>query len=235
MKKTLLLFLLISSSACSSLYTQENVFTAGFRYRPIFPSAVFKTGAQTFFQNSICFSVAQKSGYNAGMIIRRGITRQFSFETGIGYTKRNFLLSITDAAFSGKSDFTIIAYEIPAEALIFLRITDKLFMNTSLGLSTDIYPTDISTQGTYFRHSSRCHSTFQFAALASLGFEYRTSKIGYFYFGSSYHQPFSYFYSSAILYLPKQELAKIKLAGNFIAIDFRYYFHEEALKIKKIN
>jgi hypothetical protein len=117
--------------------------------------------------------------------------------------------------------------------MIFLRVAEKLYMTTSLGLSLDMYATNITTHNSYFRHYSRYHSTFQLGALASLGFEYRTVKSGYFYLGSSYHQPFSYFYSSTILYQPKQEIARFKLVGNFIAIDLRYYFHEDPMKPKK--
>jgi hypothetical protein len=226
---TILVFVFVFSKS----FSQENIFTAGFQYRPIFPSEFFKTGANTISQNKIDFSISQKIGYNTGMIIRRGFTKQLSFETGINYTKRNFSLSITDTTFTDKSGFTIIGYEIPVQGMIFLRMADKIYMSTSLGLSLDMYATPITTHDTYFRHYSRYHSIFQFAALASLGFEYRSVKSGYFYLGSSYHQPFSYFYLSSILYEPKQEIARIKLAGNFIAIDFRYYFHEDPMKPKK--
>jgi hypothetical protein len=233
MKKTFLILTLAFQSGCMRSIAQQNIFTAGFQFRPIFPSELFKTGANTLTQNGITFSIAQKPGYNAGMIIRRGLTKQLSFETAINYTKRNFSLSISDTLFTGKSNFTIIGYEIPLQGMIFLRVAEKLYMTTSLGLSMDMYATNITTHDSYFRHYSRYHSIFQFGALASLGFEYRTAKSGYFYFGSSYHQPFSYFFSSTILYQPKQEIASVELAGNFISIDFRYYFHEAPMKPKK--
>ena len=233
MKKKHFLLTLVQLCIFMHLLAQENIFTAGFQYRPIFPSEFFKTGTNTISQNKIDFSISQTVGYNAGMIIRRGLTKQLSFETGINYTKRHFSLSITDTTFTDKSNFTIIGYEIPVQGMIFLRMSEKIYMNTSLGLSLDMYATNITTHDAYFRHYSRYHSIFQFAALASLGFEYRTIKSGYFYIGSSYHQPFSYFYLSSIMYEPKQEIARIKLAGNFIAIDFRYYFHEDTMKPKK--
>lgn len=215
------------------LLAQENIFTAGFQYKPIFPSTFLSSDSKTLIQNNIAFTIAPKMGFSAGMVLRRGFKKGLSFETGINYTKRNFDLSITDTTFTGNSDFTIIAYEIPFQGLIFLRLADKLYMNSALGLSVDMYPTNISTRAEYFRHFSRRHGVFQFAALANLGFEYRTKKSGYFYFGASYHLPFSWFYESAIMYEPVTEIGRMKLSGTFLTLDLRYYFHEEPLKQKK--
>ena len=168
------------------------------------------------------------------MMIRRGFTKMFSIETGINYTKRNFNLLITDTTFQGKSDFKIVNYEIPLQGMIFMRLTKRIYMNTGLGLSADMYPTNVYTSDTaYFRHYSKHHGFLQVAALADLGFEYRTEKMGYFYLGSSYHLPFSYFYESAIRYDPKAETGHLKLSGSFLSVDIRYYFHEEPIRKKK--
>jgi len=172
-------------------------------------------------------------GYSAGMVLRRGYTKQLSMETGINFTKRNFSLSITDTTFTGKSGFTIIGYEIPIQGMVFLRLAERIYMNTALGLSMDMYASNIYTHDTYFRHFSKRHSIFQFAALANLGFEYRTKKSGYFYLGSSFHLPFSYFYTSSIIYESKQEIGRLKLSGTFLTLDLRYYFHEDPMKQKK--
>jgi len=216
----------------SFCFSQENIFTAGFQFKPIFPSAFFSTGTKTISQNGIDFSISQRFGFCAGMVLRRGFTKRFSFETGINYVKRNFNLNITDTTFTGKSDFTIIGYEIPVQGIIFLQLSKTIFMNASMGISCDMYPTNIATHDSYFKHNSLRHSLFQFSSLANLGYEYRTEKKGYFYLGASYHLPFNYFYLSTVNYLPNQEIAKIKLGGNYLTIDFRYYFHEDPLKPK---
>lgn len=215
------------------VFSQAQIFTAGFQYKPIFTSSFLGSDTKSIAVNTTDFSISQKNGYSAGMILRRGFTKQLSFETGINYTKRNFDLLITDTSFTGKSNFTIIAYEIPIQGLIFLRLSDKLYMNASLGISIDMYPSDIVTKDTYFKHYSIRHSLFQFAALANLGFEYRTEKSGYFYFGSSYHLPLSYIYSSSMMYNPTRDIGRLKLSGAFLTLDFRYYFHEDPLKPKK--
>ena len=213
---------------------QENIFTAGFQYKPIFASSFFSTGTKTISQNGIDFAVSQKFGYCAGMVLRRGFTKKISFETGINYVKRNFSLLITDSVSSRNSTFSIIGYEIPLQGLIFIRLGEKLYMNTSAGISVDMYPSNIYTQDTtYFKHFSTRHSYFQSSALANVGFEYRTAKRGYFYLGASYHLPFTYFYTSRIEYLPKKEIATMKLQGNYLTLDLRYFFHEEIMKPKK--
>ncbi len=233
MKKGALYGLLAAVFLSNSSFSQENIFTAGFQYKPIFSSAFFSTGTKTVTQNNIDFSITQRNGYCAGMIIRRGINKRFSFETGINYVKRNFDLDIKDTSFTGSSDFKIIGYEIPVQGLIFLQMSKKVFMNSSAGMSMDMYPSNIQTYGTYYGHNSSRHAVFQFSALANLGWEYRTEKSGYFYLGASYHLPLSWFYSSIVQYKPTKDVIRMKLGGNYLTLDFRYYFHEDPLKPKK--
>ena len=231
MKK--IFFISLSVLTSCICFSQENIFTAGFQYKPIFSSSLFNTVEKSITQNNINFSVSQKFGFCAGMVIRRGFTKRFSLESGINYVKRNYNLKIADTSFTGKSDFTIIGYEIPVLGLIYIRIAKKIFMNTSLGISWDMYPSNITTGDSYFKHTSTRHSLFQGAALANLGYEYRTEKSGYFYWGASYHLPFTEIFNSSITYEPKQEIAKLKIPGNYLTLDFRYFFHEEPLKQKK--
>lgn len=215
-----------------AISAQENIFTAGFQYRPMIVSSFFSDPKSSTI-NTIDFSISQKGGYSAGMILRRGFTRQLSFETGINYTKRNFNLEIRDTAFTGRSDFTIIGYEIPVQGMIFLRMAEKIYATTAFGVSMDMYPSNVATRDTYFRHYALRHSVFQFAALANLGAEYRTEKSGYFYLGASYHLPLSYFYLASVMYEPTRDISRMKLSGTFLTLDLRYYFHEEPLKHRK--
>ena len=178
-----LLCFCMSTGACA----QENIATAGFQYNPIIPGAFSRTGPQTITQNGIGYTITPQFGHSAGMIIRRGMTKLFSFETGINYTRRNYSLAI-DTTLTGKSDFTIIGYEIPVKLLIFFRLSENIFMNAGFGISTDMYVSDIQTSDSYFLNISRRHHIFQWAALADLGAEYRSKKSGYFYFGASYHK-----------------------------------------------
>ena len=230
--KYLFLFLAFSLSHFLT-FAQENIFTAGFQYRPIFPSEFFGAGTKSVLQKDINYSIGQKTGSSWGMIIRRGFTKRLSMDFGINYTKRNFGLRITDTTFTGKSDFKIICYEIPVQLLIFLHASEKGFLTSSMGMAWDMYPTNVLTQGTYFRNYSIRNSHFQIAALAGIGYEYRTKKDGFFYLGAGYHLPLSYAYLSSVTYKPINDIAHLKLGGNYLTLDFRYYFPAEKVKDKK--
>lgn len=196
-------------------------------------SSFFNTAKRSLTQNDIAFSVGQQSGYCAGMMIRRGFTKKYSMEFGINYVKRNYQLEIQDAAFTDKSTFTIIGYEIPVMGMIFLRLSEKIFMTTGFGWSFDMYPTNVATLDDYFKQYSQRHSLFQNAVLANLAYEFRTKKSGIFNIGASYHLPFTYIFISEIKYLPTNDITQMKQPGNYLTIDFRYFFHEDPMKPKK--
>ena len=101
-------------------------------------------------------------------------------------------------------------------------------MNNALGLSIDMFPSDVITSASYFLHSSRRTSFINPALLANLGFEYRTEKSGFFYVGASYHRPFSKFMSTKVKYDSNNKIAEAEtmLTGSYLTIDFRYFFPE---------
>ncbi len=228
----LFIFLLLSKVVNS----QDNVITVGIQYKPIFSSNFFNTGPEMSTVNGVNFEIAPKSGFCTGMIIRKGITKSVSFESGINYVKRNFNLNITDSAFSGDSEFSIIGYEIPVLGLIFIQLSDEIFMDVALGLSLDFYASDVRTNDYYFNHYSAYQSWFSPSVLANLGWEYRTEKSGYFYLGASYHRPFQSIYKSFVQYIPNpdpEDQAILNLQGNYLTLDLRYFFHSDPQKRKK--
>ena len=172
------------------------------------------------------------------MVIRRGFTNTISLESGINFVKRNFQIDVNDrdSAVNSTSGFGIVGYEIPVQGLIFIQLSDHIFMDVALGLSLDFYPSDIKTQEGYVAHYSARDSWFSTALLANLGWEYRTEKSGYFYVGASYHRPFDITYTSYIQYqnreLPYPE-AQMELLGNYLTLDLRYFFHSDPEKRKK--
>jgi len=233
----LLLFcILFPMVFCCNTNAQENVITAGVQFKPIFSSKFFETGPSESVDNNVKFNLKPGGGYCVGMVIRKGITNRISFESGINYVKRNYDLSITDSSNNRESDFSIIGYEIPLQGLVFIQLSDYIFMDAALGVSLDFYPSDIRTYDTYFNHYSARRSWFSPGLLANLGWEYRTEKIGYFYIGASYHRPFEYTYFSFIMY-PDDKIplaqSKTELQGNYLTVDFRYFFHSDPQKRKK--
>lgn len=225
-------FLLIPFQGSS----QEQVITAGFQFKPIFSSKFFNMEAKTAKNRGVSFEIKPSSGYCMGMVIRKGFTNRISFETGINYVKRNYNLAITDSASTRESGFSIIGYEIPALGLVFIQLSDHIFMDVALGISLDFYPSDIRTTDDYFEHYSARDSWFSPAILGNLGWEYRTEKSGYFYLGASYHRPFSDTFYSFVVYpeskLPKAE-SRLNLQGNYLTLDLRYFFHSDPAKRKK--
>jgi hypothetical protein len=231
----LFFFLVLFSS---SVLSQDNVLTAGIQFKPIFSNKFFKTGPQTLPGDSgTSFTIKPGSGFCAGMIVRYGITNSVSLETGINYVKRKYDLTIQDSTlFTGNSDYHIIGYEIPLSGLVFIQLGEKVFMDASMGFSFDFFPSDIQSDDDYFKQLGQRKSWMGTSVIANLGWEYRTEKSGYFYVGASYHRPFNDIYYSTVAYYRNGDDytsgQQFLLSGNYLTIDFRYFFHEDPLKKK---
>ncbi|NUM51350.1 MAG: hypothetical protein HUU48_09555 [Flavobacteriales bacterium] len=218
-------------------YSQENVATAGFQIKPIIPSEMFKTGKSSFTDSSVHFTLQPNLGYCFGMVVRKGITSTFSFETGINYVRRNYTIRIEDSTFSTSRKYKLISYEIPLLMLVYIRLGEQLYMNTAAGLSLDMFPTDLSTSNDHISHVTLRRNWLQTALLANIGFEWRTEKSGYFYLGASYHRPFRDNVFNSVLYKRYSRLNgpvfNTWLSGNYLTVDFRYFFHENPEKKSK--
>ncbi|MCC6384074.1 MAG: hypothetical protein LC117_05005 [Bacteroidia bacterium] len=220
---------------------QENVLTAGVQFRPFFTNKFFRTGAQSKDSSNVNFTITPKGGFSAGGVVRYGFTGTLSFETGINIIKRPHDLNITktidgNTIITTHTRFTSISYEIPVCILVFLQLSDHLFMDAGLGLSMDFYPSHLFTYGENFQQYSRRKNWMFPAVNASLGYEWRTEKSGYFYIGSSYHNPFSEIYTSTIGYYENGRYLtgqQFLLSGNYLSIDFRYFFPQDPLKKQK--
>jgi len=211
-----------------SSIAQERTVTVGIQVKPIFPVKFLKTGPQTLSQNGVDFTITPKFGYSGGVVIRWGFTNTISLETGINYVKRNYDLEFKTDTFTGKSNFGIVNYQIPVNMLVFIRLANRLYMNASAGLSMDMFVSDIRTGANYFSNYSQRNGVFQAGVLANLGYEYRTEKSGYFYIGASFHRPFREIYNTNLNYLKADntlESAAMKLRGNYLTFDLRYFFN----------
>lgn len=223
-----LLFVLSGLSLCA----QQGVVTVGFQIKPIFSNQYFKTGPVDGSIGTFNAKVTPKSGYCAGMVIRRGFTQKLSLETGINFVKRNYNLSITDTNLNIGDQFRFINYELPIAALVYIRLGEQLYMDASLGGSFDFFPSDIETQDEIYYQVGRRPRWVNMALIANLGTEWRTENAGYFYIGASYHRPFDYIFAS----LSQRKTMNINtfvrndISGNYLTIDIKYFFHEEPLK-----
>lgn len=236
------LLILVLLSCIGSAYAQERVTTVGIVIRPVFPSKYFRTGPVVTNDNNVQFTLKQNSGFSAGGAIRYGISKTFSVESGISYVKRGYDLDIVDSSAVFSSSHKVIGYEIPLQALVFIRLSKQLWMNVGMGPSLDLFPSDVRRTGAHFVQETRRKSSSSIAragVLASLGWEFRTTKSGYIYLGSSYHRSLSNIYTTYVVYLrnPNSKIADASsinpLNGDYLAIDLRYYFHEKPKEKKQ--
>lgn len=233
MKKAILLF--FSCYLATSLIAQERVLTFGLQFKPLFADDIIVDRVVSQTVNNIDYTLNTKTGFSFGGVIRRGITDKISFETGINYVSRKFDIGLDDPdTFTGGADFTIVGYEIPLLALVYVQLDQQIFMNAALGASLDFFPSDVFTRSEEIYHISNRRSWVMPSLLANLGWEYRTKKMGYWYLGASFHRPFSNIYFTGVRYTSSSETtdAFFELSGSYITLDLRYFFHEDPLKKK---
>ncbi|MBL4623819.1 MAG: outer membrane beta-barrel protein [Flavobacteriales bacterium] len=208
--------------------------------KPIIPSNLLRAGDVSISsdRNNLNLKMSQKVGYSFGMIIRMGITQNWTFETGINYTKRNFSVNLIDEdlQFDENLDFAVFGYEIPLMAILNIRLGDKVFMNTAFGASVDMYPryaNDFGDATNYYIYTRR-QLLYQPSLIANIGWEYRTAKNGILYLGGSFHRPFLPMYMATVGYITDTYTNNTEtfLTGNYLTLDLRYYFHEEPVKRK---
>ncbi len=230
-----LVFLLLLFVQINAM-TQEGVTTFGIQYNPIIPNRLIGMYSQDFVDTPMVARMQQKFGNHFGGIVRHGFTKNFSMETGLSFTQRNFNLfyEIEDSGFSEKNDVRIPCYSVPLSGLVFIRLGDQFYMNTSLGVAMTLYPsavqvfTEVTNTNYHFLMEAVYKSKVQGALLANLGFEYRTEKSGYLYFGATYNLPFAPICAAALgfEYSGGDFVAVDWIPGSFLTLDLRYYFNE---------
>lgn len=240
-----ILYILVSVVCLPNLFSQEKVTTFGIQLKPIIPVEFFNAGKQEKTRNNIEYLNQPKFGMSFGMVIRKGLNKTLSLETGLNFLRRNYDLTINDpdSSFSSTSDFSIVNYEIPLLLLVYVRLGRNTFMNVAGGASFDIYPSHLLVQDETFENSVEMRSWLQPSLLANVGWEYRTEKSGYFYIGASLHRPFSNIFTEFVRYKgvngDRTEGEIFNLTGSYFTIDLRYFFHEEEqekrVRTKKVN
>ncbi len=175
MKFKLFLYIVLLLFALKS-EAQERVTTFGIQLKPIIPTEFFNAGKQEVNNEGIQYLNEPKFGMSFGMVIRKGLTKNISLETGLNFLKRNFDLTINnpDSSLSGTSDFSIVNYEIPVLALVYVELSRSIFMNVAGGVSLDLYPTPLFVDGDYFTNAINRTNWIQPSLLAIVLREDRT-------------------------------------------------------------
>lgn len=220
-------------------YSQKGSTIFGFQVKPIIPVDYFNAGPVSFNDTIVSITVTPKMGYSFGMVARHNFTNTISFETGINTIRRNFdVQSFENNILTDQTDFGFVSYEIPLQGLIYIRLSEKIFMNVASGIGINWYASDVVSLGenSLIDHYSQRASWMNASFLANVGFEYRTEKKGYFYLGASFVNPFSAITKTNIFYeYEKKLITKLstKLNGNYLTLDIRWFFPESAEKKKK--
>jgi len=219
-----LIFLLIANISIA----QENKMDFGIQIRPIFKNEFFNSGNNKFEKNRIDYEIIPTMGYSYGMVVRTGVTKKISLETGINYIRRNYLFNLNDldSSFSTTSSFGIIEYEIPLSLLIYIRLSDKIFMNNSAGLSLNMFKKSVIETNSNLNYLFQRSSWIIPGIVANLGWEYRTTNFGSFYLGASYQFPFSKVITMYVDYYRNigVESIETKIGLAFITFDIKYFF-----------
>lgn len=228
MKK--LIFIFLFGFSIGKLIAQEKVTTVGIQVKPIFTSKFFGTGPEEISQNGFNYKISQNTGFSGGLVIRKGYTKSLSLEFGINYSRRKITM---ESLYNGQSSITqmrIIGYEIPVSQLVFIRLSEKIYMNVSGGVCINMFPSDVQSTNEVLYAIGGRKLIFNPSLIANVGFEYRTKDKGYFYLGSSLNRPFSPIYGLGIDYVINNNIvntAITDLQGTYLTIDFRYFFHED--------
>ena len=218
--------------------SQNSKTTFGIQYKPIIPAAYFNAANLSISSASYNFNLKPKYSNSFGMIIRRQINKTFSVESGLNYTQRNFKLSITNSAIN-LSDFTTFgmrSYELPLQFLTYVRASENWHLNIAFGISHNVLASDIFSYGEeknyfYFQNTYRKNGGYS-ALLANLGMEYRTESKGHYYFGASLHKAWKAIgriypeYDDKTNIFNEDKEFFFDMLGNFVTIDFRYFFTE---------
>jgi hypothetical protein len=235
---------LVALLAPSVGFSQAGVITFGVQLKPIVPNKFMGTASETYSNDKLTCTLNPKAGYAMGMVLRRGLSKNWSFETGINYVRRNYNLKFEYSLLEEPQElnYRFIGYEIPLQALVYVRLGNNTWMNAAGGASIDFYPSDIIAQKSVAEDSTFynvAQKTFrrrwaQVSLLANYGFEYRTRDKGYWYAGISYHRPFRTIAITRAYVLSQTETVFIdkEINGSYLTIDLRYFFHEKATKQK---
>lgn len=224
---------------------QERVTTLGVQLKPMIPSKFFGTSRESSGNGEFTADFVPTLGLNFGMVVRHGLTKMWSFETGINLVQRNYHIDFTTPSvpFVSRIGFRLVGYEVPVQALVYVKLGEQLWMNASGGFSLDMYPSDVYSTSTWrkdtlvvdFTQNTYRRRWIQMAVLANYGFEWRTKDRGYLYAGASFHRPFQDIALTGALLEINSNPSSLyyPLSGSYLTFDLRYFFHEDPERRRK--
>ena len=229
------LFLALSAQAQLNKPPKKEKFPSyfGIQVRPVFPTRFIGEPTTNLVNNEFSTTIEQRLGYSFGGTVRAGLTKLLALETGINFTQRNFniSMSVADSGVYATNDLSFIAYDIPINGLVYVQMSEQIYMNASLGIALTFKPTNVGVLtlpgGSFsFTHTGAVSRKAGFELNANFGFEYRTEKIGFFYIGGSGRVPLSPLFDMIAQYKYQGYKNTIygEVDGSFLSIDLKYFF-----------
>ncbi len=213
----------------------------GLQFKPIF-STNFITSSQLKLRGSeLSADYHQQFGFSFGGTVRVGLSKIINLETGLNFVQRNYSIDFTihspTMQTSAQTTFRVVAYDIPVNALFYIKLSEKFYMNASLGASlaylpSNVWKTYVINSFEKFQHEGRRFSKFYGEVNANVGFEYRTKKMGFFYIGASIKVPFKPIFQIAAAYERSgyTQVLTGNVSGSYLTADIRYYFKNNGEK-----
>ena len=89
-------------------------------------------------------------GMGFGGVIRVRLSRIWNLETGLYYNRRVYRFAIQDIqppdvqnVFRDETRFRVVGYEIPIKGLVYIQLSDDVFMNVDMGVSMNFVASDV--------------------------------------------------------------------------------------------
>lgn len=227
-----ILILLVQLSAFGQSRKQRVPSYFGFQYKVLFPTRFIGEPELALSGDGFESTTKQKIGYSFGGTVRVGLTKLIALETGINLNQRKFEIdmAVPDSGLYNTATLGFIEYDIPVNGLIYIQLSERWFMNASLGLSVNFKPTDVQTTFSDgyngFIHTGVATKKVGLDLNANLGFEFRTEKSGFFYLGGSGKVPFWPLFSMVADYRYQGYSNRLfgDVDGSYLSLDLKYFF-----------
>lgn len=228
------LFVFFSKVNSQTKFNSKPTYLFGFQVKPLFPSTIFGQSRSSFSNNGFEVKIRQQIGYSFGASVRVSLSELIGIETGLNFFQRYFttIMSLEDSNIVSSDNFGFIQYDLPINALFSVKLTKKWLMNAAIGTSICYKPSSVGK----IIHPIGKHEFFNIGLVdinqkvnfdinGIFGFEYRTEKFGYFYFGGAARVQTSPLFHllSRYRYGTKEIDNYGPVNGSFLAIELKYF------------
>lgn len=212
------------------------VTTFGLQVKPVVPVSFFEP-RNALDRAPIHGTVELTGGLAFGMVVRTGLSKTISLETGINQIVRRYDFSVRNDTngYSNSGKLRYVGYEVPILGMVYIRLGERTWMNNAIGFSVDMYPSDVESKLDFSRAYFFRKNWAQIGVVGNIGVEYRTDKSGIFYFGATYHRPFGDMARADLSWYDSRLVPTTLttfLNGSYLTADIRYFFHEDPDKAR---